>query len=296
MLKDFFRYFRGRNEEERALFNTLNWDNIYYSFLSNICNGIFNFENLTKSEEDLLITSIFKYNFICYYNNNNIPIFCGATPLGQPNDNGEYTSYTLHLNTGSKTVNAFDKNLIIGKLNTIVGVTYDDLCNEFASLLTETKKSILNSIILSRMSKVFECENANDVESLKKELDTTLDVGKPYIIHKGTFNKSTSVTSINVEDTTKYFDVIREVLNEFLSIIGLTSLVAPNKKERLITDEIKSNDDIKGTILARQLDNLENFINEINSQYNKNIMVSINEKIDETINNTINDLGGANND
>lgn len=284
MFKEFYKLLRGRNEEERAIFNMINWQFIYFSFLSNICTGIFNFENLTKDEENLLVMSIFRYNFIaCYQNKNNIPVICGATPNGQPNDYGIYQNYTLHLNNGNKKVNIFKDDVVVGKINTIIGVTYADLCDEFASILAETKKSILNSIILSRMSKVFECENPNEVESLKTELDQCLDVGKPYIIHKGQFNKSTSIIDIQIEDTTKYFDVIREVLNEFLSIIGLNSLQAPNKKERLITDEIKSNDDIKGTILARQLDNLKSFIDEVNKKYNRNINVFINEKIDEEI-------------
>ena len=284
MLKDFLRLFRGRNEEERAIFDLINWDYIFYSFLSNVCNGIFNFENITKEEEDLLLTSIFKFNYIaCYKNKDNNYIFCGVSPLGEPNEYGLYKNYQLNLTNGNIKISALNENLIIGKLNTIVGVTYNDLCIEFSNLLSQNEKSILNSIILSRMTKIFTVENENDSEDLRTQINATLEIGKPYIIKKGTFSSGTSVTDISIEDTVKYFDVFRELINQFLSLIGLTSLVAPNKKERLITDEIKSNDDIKGTILSRQFDNLKNFIEEVNEKTNRNIKISINERIDEQV-------------
>lgn len=284
MLKDFLRLFRGRNEEERAIFDLINWDNIFYCFLSNVCNGIFNFENITKEEEDLLLTSIFKFNYIaCYKNKNSNYIFCGATPLGEPNEYGLYKNYQLNLTNGNIKISSLNDNLIIGKLNTIVGVTYNDLCIEFSNLLSQNEKSILNSIILSRMTKVFTVENENDSEDLRTQINATLEIGKPYIIKKGTFSQGVTVTDISIEDTVKYFDVFRELINQFLSLIGLTSLVAPNKKERLITDEIKSNDDIKSTILSRQFDNLKNFIEEVNEKTNRNIEISINEKIDKQV-------------
>ena len=286
MLLNYFDKFRGlirgRNEEEKTVFNTVIWDNIYYSFLSNICCGIFNFEKLTKDEENLLVKSVFKFNFIaCYRTSENVLIFCGATPVGSPNEYGIYNKYILNLTNEQKSVNYTDENVVICNINTIVGVTYNDLCWEFSNLLTETKKSILNSIILSRCTKIFEVENENDVEDIVTTINSTLEIGKPYTIRKGAFTNSLNVVNCPVEDTNKYFDVIREILNEFLTITGLSSLVAPNKKERLITDEVSSNNDIKGTILKRQLDNLLHFCDEIKEKFNKEIYVTINENIEE---------------
>lgn len=288
MLDSFFDKFRmlvrGKNEEERSVFNTLIWDNLYYCFLSNICTGIFNFDGLLKDEEILLTKSIFKYNYIaCFKNENGVLIFCGATPIGMPNDYGIYSKYNLQLTTKIKEVNYSDENVVIINPNTIVGITYNEICWEFSNLLTETKKSILNSIILSRCTKIFEVENENDAEDIVRTLNATAELGKPYIVRKGAFAKSTNVTTTEIEDTNKYFDVIREILNEFLTIIGLNSLVSPNKKERLITDEVSSNDDIKGTILKKQLDNLQHFCNEVNTKFNKNVTVSINENIDNVV-------------
>ena len=51
MLNNFYKYFRflkRNNPEEEQIYNVINWNAIYFSFLSNICTGIFNFSNIQK--------------------------------------------------------------------------------------------------------------------------------------------------------------------------------------------------------------------------------------------------------
>ena len=90
-----------------------------------------------------------------------------------------------------------------------------------------------------------------------------------------------------------YYNGLRDVLNEFLTTTGLSSLVNPNKKERLITDEISSNDDIKNTLLSNRIDNRVAFIDGINEKFGTNYKVSVDDNILKTINDLV-ERGGDN--
>ena len=85
-----------------------------------------------------------------------------------------------------------------------------------------------------------------------------------------------------------YYNGLRDVLNEFLTTTGLSSLVNPNKKERLITDEISSNDDIKNTLLSNRVDNRKAFIEGINDKFGTVYKVSVDDNIYKTVNNLVN--------
>ena len=295
MLNNIYKYFRflkRNNPEEEQIFNTLNWNAIYFSFLSNICTGIFDFSNIQKDNEDLLIKSIFSFNYICALKSEdgNI-IFCGANPVGNCNNYGLFSEFDVYLTHKTIRKKVTDNDCIIGKINTISGVTYNDICIEFSTILTDIKTSIRSSILLSRITKVFEVDNDKEVNTILTEINQSIELGRPYIVKKKSLSNTTNnFIDFDIENTNKYYDTFREVINEFLTLIGLKSLSAPNKKERLITDEVNSNEDIKSTILKMQYNNISNFINDVNKKFNLDIEVNINENIENIVDETITNI------
>lgn len=292
MLNNFYKYFRflkRNNTEEEQIYNVINWNAIYFSFLSNICTGIFNFSNIQKDNEDLLIKSIFQFNYICALklSDGNI-VFCGANPVGDSNKYGMFKEFDLYLTNKTIRKNICDTDIVIGKVNTISGVTYNDICIEFSTILTDIKTSIKSSILLSRLTKVFEVESDKEKESILTEINQCIELGRPYIIKKKSLSTTTNnFIDFDIENTNKYYDTFREVINEFLTLIGLKSLSAPNKKERLITDEVNSNEDIKSSILRMEYNNILNFIDEVNNKFNLNIEIEINENIENIVDETL---------
>ena len=85
-----------------------------------------------------------------------------------------------------------------------------------------------------------------------------------------------------------YYDAFREILNEFMIITGLNSMYSPNKKERLLVDELKQTDNIKSSILSDKYQCRLNFIDLINERYGHDYFVEIN--VDESF---LNQMGGV---
>ena len=86
------------------------------------------------------------------------------------------------------------------------------------------------------------------------------------------------------ETISSYYDGLRDILNEFLTVTGLSSLVNPNKKERLISSEISSNDDIKNTLLSNRIQNRKEFIANVNEKFGTDWKVDVDSKIIDTVN------------
>lgn len=283
-----------QNEVDKAITDNLRWTNIWYGVLSNIMSGIFKYNNVPKPLVKRLNVSFFTSSYVGAYEDDKLGIVIApCIPIGKINNWGEYPSYDIILPTGdSKRVNIDD--VVIGYNYDLPTICDSVLCYEYAKQIAEIKLSIDNAIILSRKTAMVEVPNENATNEVLTKFNNHT-IGVPIIVSKRRpEEKFETLELANPNTVDEYYNGLRDILNEFLTTTGLSSLVNPNKKERLITDEISSNDDIKNTLLSNRINNRELFISAINEKFGTNWEVNVDDNIYKTVNNlvdTVNDKG-----
>jgi len=286
-------YIAPTNQLEETELNKVKWFNIWYGVLANIMTGIFDYDNVSKSLKRRIKQSFFCSNYVAGFEFEGVPVVAPVKPMGERNAWNEYTEFSAMLPDGKSLTLKYD-DCVIGHNYTITSINDNLMCYHYAEMLAEMEQSVLNSVILSRLTDLIEVENENQVREVIDQINKRKQ-GNPFIISKArpdTESKSTALTSPT--EVTKYYDSIRDCLNEFLTVTGLSSLVNPNKKERLIVDEVSSNDDIKNTLLTNRIENMEDFIEEFNKKFNMDIEVSVSDNIYSAVDDlsNINDKGG----
>lgn len=279
------------NQEEKSNIDKIKYFNIWYGVLSNIVSSIFDYENIDKTLRRRLDQSFFVSAYVCAFELDDVGglVFAPCVPLGERNAWGEFTQYEAILPNGKRKKLTLD-DAVIGYNYNIPTISDSVMVYQFATDLSEIKISIRNSIILSRLCTVIEIDNPNATDEVLSKFNS-MQIGNPIIISKT--RTSENAKALNIEKPTsvsEYYDGLRDILNEFLTVTGLSSLVNPNKKERLITDEISSNDDIKNTLLKNRIENRIEFIENVNSKFGTDFEVKVNENIKDTINDLYNDV------
>ncbi|MBR2858438.1 hypothetical protein IKE96_04630, partial [bacterium] len=275
------------NQEEKSSIDRIKYFNIWYGVLSNIISSIFDYENIDKTLRRRLDQSFFVSAYVCAFELDSVGglVFAPCIPMGERNAWGEFTQFQAILPSGEfRQFNITDEKFVIGYNYNIPTISDSVMVYQFAETLSEIEISIRNSIILSRKCTVIEVDNPNATDEVLSKFNS-MQIGNPIIISKGRANEESK--SLNIDKPTivsEYFDGLRDILNEFLTVTGLSSLVNPNKKERLITDEISSNDDIKNTLLKNRITNRIEFIENVNATFGTNYEVKVNENIKDTVN------------
>ena len=281
------------NQEEKSSIDKIKYFNIWYGVLSNIISSIFDYENIDKTLRRRLDQSFFVSAYVCAFELDSVGglVFAPCMPMGERNAWGEFTQFQAILPNGEfRQFNITDEKFVIGYNYNIPTISDSVMVYQFADTLSEVEISIRNSIILSRKCNVLEVDNENATDEVLSKFNA-MQIGNPIIISKRRTDQETK--SLNIDKPTivsEYFDGLRDILNEFLTVTGLSSLVNPNKKERLITDEISSNDDIKNTLLKNRIENRIEFIENVNAAFDTNFEVKVNENIKETVNDLFNDV------
>lgn len=283
-----FFMLQPQNETDKAITNHLKWTTLWYGVLSNIMCGIFTYENVPRQLKKRINNAFFTSSYVCAYNDNELGIVVApCSPVGSINNWGEYSSYDLILPNGQSKQLKLD-DCVIGYNYDLPTISDSVLCYQFAEQIAELKVSIENAIILSRKTAIFEVPNENAFNEVLQEFNNHR-TGNPVIVKKKREEESYKTMEFTQPTTVDdYYNGLRDVLNEFLTTTGLSSLVNPNKKERLITDEISSNDDIKNTLLSNRVDNRKSFIAAINDKFGTDYKVSVDDNIYKTVNNLAN--------
>lgn len=272
-------YLRPTNQTDKTLIDKSIWTDIYYRTLSNILMGLFEYENMSYTLTKRLNYSSFNSTYFGAFKLDDELIFTPLIPHGELNAWGEYSSYSAVMPNGeNKTLNRED--VVIGSNFYLPVICDSALCYEYAKDLAELKVSVENAIVLSRKTAIIESDNSNEVDELLTQFNSHT-LGNPVIIRKsranGSGNKAMSFGDMS--DTTEYYECFRNIITDFLTVTGLSSLVNPNKKERLIVAESESNEDIKNTLIQNRIDNRQYFLNEVNKKFNTDFTFKFNDKV-----------------
>lgn len=268
------KYLIPTNPTEEALQEKNKWLFNYYTMLSNVLIGTFEWDGMSYTEEKLLSKASFFASYWGTWKHDSGLITTPLQPIGQVNAWGEYSGYEAIMMDGT-TKQLSLEDVVIGQSTFFQTVPDSLLVWNFSDLLAELKLTIKNNIILSRKSAYIETPDENSVNDALRLYNNSC-VGNPIVIANKRQNVETKTLQFTQpQDVTDYYDNVRDVLNEFLTITGLSALVNPNKKERLITDEVASNNDIKGALLSNKLKNRQEFANRVNEKFNTDWTVSI---------------------
>lgn len=271
----FLFYLTPTNETDKALIDKFDWLSIYYRTLGNVLLGLFKYEGLTPFQKKRLQMSYFNSMYVGAFMLEDTLTFAPLIPIGNMNAWGEYSGYNAVLPDGKQLTLKYD-DVVVGTNLTMPTICDSALTYKFASLLAELKLSITNNIILSRKSAVLETENPNGVNELLTSFNNHV-IGNPITIQKSRTTNHTNVMSFtDITDTTEYYENFRDIVNDFLITTGLSSLMNPNKKERLVVAETDSTNDIKNTLLVNRIENRKQFIEEVNAKFGTDIKCIIN--------------------
>lgn len=158
------------------------------------------------------------------------------------------------------------------------GIT--DIVSFYADMLAVASETAAVNLLNSRASFVFFAQNKATAETYKKLYDT-LASGDPFaVIDKNLLNEDGSHNWDWMQQNVGQNYIVTDVLNDLKTIEDRynTQIGIPNantqKRERLITSEVESNDSDTESLIDVWLDTLNRDLKKINAKYGLNISVS----------------------
>lgn len=189
-------------------------------------------------------------------------------------------------------VNVFDRptdiiisNRVLGSLrrkidddSILLKIQYDyngvmPIINRYAGLLAECDSSISVNLRNSKVAMIAKASNKAQAKTLEATFDT-IDKGKPVVI--------VSADAVNQEDmwympvknsfiANDIQELKRSIISEFLTEIGVNNNAQNSKKERLIVDEVNSNDTETQLNIIHWKENIDEGFEAANKMFGLNL-------------------------
>lgn len=252
----------------------------YYDRLKRIALNRFEWLNLPETcNERMLEETLFEHGLVGFINDKNLGIIHGkATGNGKINFYGDYTGYMLiGANADNIKVDSIDD--IVLCRNTQDQRSISDILLYYANKLALIERTI-DININAQKTPVLITGTENNMDSLK-ELYQKYNGSHPVIYANESFNAD----MFNVLSTQAPYIVDklrqekRDIWNECLTFLGVSN-VDINKKERLITDEAESNNEV----IAIGVDLFYKWrveaVNELNKKFNLNVEVKVRNSLE----------------
>lgn len=217
----------------------------------------------------------------------------------------EYHEQTYLLMSGKYGINPYNKptsiiiaNPVLGNFEREIGkdgellyfnyvngyfASVEPLVKRYALLLAQCDASVNINLMNSRVAHVFQANSDSELKTYQKIYDNVTQ-GKPAVfLKKGneTLLNDTKNDFLNVKNTYIANDILltkQTIYHEFLSEIGIDNANI-DKRERLNTDEVNSNNYEIKSLVSLWYDNLSRCIERINKTFNLNIKVSYNYEV-----------------
>lgn len=207
----------------------------------------------------------------------------------------------LPLRCGYGGINVFDKpttiviaNHVLGSFDRTIGVDgvlvklqYDyngvsDTIDRIAALLAMCDSAISVNLMNSKVTFMGMADSKKQADSMMAMYDM-ISAGNPAVFVKGDQIKQTDFYFNNakanfVADLVQ--NVKRTLINDFLTDLGINNLIA-EKKERLIVDEVNSNNAEIRFSIQDWIDNIQRGLDEANAMFGLDLGLEIREYKDE---------------
>lgn len=224
-----------------------------------------------------------------------IPLKCSFTGINVFNRPTEIIIANPVLGNLRRTID--DDSILLKLQYDYIGVM--PIVNRYAALLAECDSSISVNLRNSKVTLIASAANkaqAKTLEAMYKKMDK----GDPIVIisedaiNQETFNYM-PVRNSYVADSIQ--ELKRSIISEFLTEIGVNNNAQSSKKERLIVDEINSNDTETQLNIQHWLDNIEEGFEKANKMFNLDLSVKLRDFTPAANTNAeLNLPGGVNND
>lgn len=207
----------------------------------------------------------------------------------------------LPLRCGYAGINVFDKpttiviaNHVLGSFDRTIGVDgvliklqFDyrgvgDTVDRIAALLAMCDSAISVNLMNSKVTFMGMADSKKQADSMMAMYDM-ISAGNPAVFVKGDQIKQTDFYFNNakanfVADLVQ--QVKRTLINDFLTDLGINNLIA-EKKERLIVDEVNSNNSEIRFSIQDWIDNIQRGLDEANEMFGLGLGLEIREYEDE---------------
>ena len=154
-----------------------------------------------------------------------------------------------------------------------------DIINYYADMLALCSQSVAINLINTHTATVFPAANKAMAESYKKMFDKVASGEPAVVIDKNLFTDTGEVAwtpfTQNVKNTYISSDILadmRKIENQFDTEIGIPN-ANTDKRERLITDEVNSNNTETGLRAQMWLEELKKGVDKTNNMFNLNVSV-----------------------
>lgn len=230
---------------------------------------------------------------ICITDFNDKLYACIGSRGGEPNEYYKPTQFIIaNPILGSKIVNVFGEN----KNGVVIYNTPVDRSNWFngglfqlvkqtATLLADNIVSINCAQINTRVEAVYTAESEAQAAAGEVTLKK-LYAGQPFQVLRSDVVEKIGVNPVATAATSNKLKELVElhqyIIAQFFQAIGIKAN-AINKKERMITDEINSQDDYLGISLLDMIESWKKGFDEVNELYDTDIQVEINPILIERI-------------
>lgn len=254
------------------------YQTLFFGTLTSIIGNIFDYEGLEAVDEiDLKRCYLFSH-YVGF--SDRLRKFVPLSPAGTRNCYNEYTKFRSAVGDDEEEFNAYSDTNIVGYSRSFYTINDAYTCYIYACRLAELIISIDNAVIASRILNIFVGTENQKLEL--EEMFQRVNLGYPYTIKEEWSENNAKLLQLQKPDEiTKFYDAYRDIINEFLMVSGLQSLVNPAKRERLLSDEIASNQDVKSAILIDKYQNRKAFLDKINAKYGTNYTVKFNVNMDD---------------
>jgi hypothetical protein len=147
------------------------------------------------------------------------------------------------------------------------------IINRYAGLLAECDSSISVNLRNSKVAMIAKASNKAQAKTLEATFET-IDKGKPVVI--------VSADAVNQEDlwympvknsfiANDVQELKRSIISEFLTEIGVNNNAQNSKKERLIVDEVNSNDTETQLNIIHWKENIDEGFEAANKMFGLNL-------------------------
>lgn len=154
----------------------------------------------------------------------------------------------------------------------------DDLVTQYATMLSDIDKSININLMNSNVAFLFEADNKKEGDTIKEAYGKAT-TGEPLVVmNKKTVGDGLKPFFPNVKTnfiTTDLIDAKHNILNEFLTKIGIKNANS-DKKERLISDEVNANNDATSSIISVIYKNIKESMDRVNEISGLGLAVKLN--------------------
>lgn len=259
--------------------------NIFIS-LWNLALDSFKWEGLPETcNSRFLETQLITSGFGAIVNNANAGYqSLGAMPMkfniyGEPSDGtvygffGEAKKCKFYLDGGENT----GADAVLCRDN-ISNYPYINYIIDYADRLADLIRAQDTAAWLLQLPYIITCEQSQ--ENTFKALFDKVDEHMPYVTVSNALNPET-INALNLNPQPMVLEALwtqyKNMEGEIKTLLGITNNPAKDKKERLITDEIASSNEITNDYLYLRLKEREIFAERCNRYFGLNIKVTVNE-------------------